>query len=174
MAIPTKPFSIRVEGVEQFAIGLSRFGDLVEFLPRGVWDEVARVFYKDEEEIFAAEGRPEAFKALSPKYAIWKAARFPGMPIMQLTGATKEALTGRGATPGKAVPVKRIRSTKNDQGITMGVRGPYQLRHQLGTGGMPKRKIMQPTAALLIKYAKVLQIALVKIERESFGGALNK
>ncbi|RKZ08426.1 hypothetical protein DRQ25_09145 [Candidatus Fermentibacteria bacterium] len=170
MATPTGPFRIEVEGVTEFQIGLSRFGELVEFMPTSVWDSVAGVFFKDEEEIFRAEGRPEAFKALSPKYEAWKMAKYPGMPIMQLKGATKDALTGKGSVPGKAVTIKKLVRRKGTTGITMGVRGPYQLRHQFGRAGMPQRKIIQPTAALLIKYAKIMQAALVKIERESFGG----
>ena len=77
MATPTGPFRIEVSGVTKYKIGLSRFGDLIEFLPTSVWDNVASVFFNDEEEIFSAEGRPEAFKALSPKYEAWKSERFP-------------------------------------------------------------------------------------------------
>ena len=85
---------------------------------------------------------------------------------MQLSQALKDALTGQGSVRGKAVTVKQI----FDKGVRVGVRSPYVNRHQFGTGGMPKRKVIQVTAAQRIKFAKVLQVALVALERSAFGG----
>ncbi len=162
----TKPFDVQMFGAKRYLFALDRWGDLIEKLPRSTWDDVAEVFYDAEESIFAAQGQPQKFKKLSPAYKAWKDTNFPGMPIMQMTGALKEALTGTGGTPGKATPIKR--SMRN--GIMIGVKSPYAHRHQYGTAGMPRRKIIQTTAAERVKFAKVLQRALVKIERQSFKG----
>lgn len=168
--IPTSKFNISVLGLKDYQFSLDRLGDLVSFLGKDTWDKVVEVFYKAEKVVFSSEGSPEGFAALSPKYAEWKARNFPGKKIMQRTGALEEALTGTGATPGMAVPIKKYVNNKTAQGITMGVRSPYAKAHQEGLGHLPVRKVMQVTHAERIQFAKVLQVALVTIERQSWGG----
>lgn len=164
------PFKITTEGVKQYLIALNRFGELVEFLGPETWDKVAEVFFDTELKIFESGGFPNKFVSLSKKYGMWKALHYPGLPIMTREGILKDALSGRGSVPGKAVTIKRIISRKDAQGVTVGVRSKYGYAHQKGLGHLPVREIIQTTAAEKIQFAKVLQVALVRIERESFGG----
>lgn len=83
---------------------------------------------------FDAEGAGPtgAWAQLSPPYARWKEANFPGQPILVRTGALRAALTEGGA-PGA------LRDVSSDS-LAFGTAGvPYASYHQTGTGRMPSR-----------------------------------
>jgi hypothetical protein len=166
----TKPFDIQIEGVEEYVFALDRFGEYVEFLGKDTWEEIAGLFFDNEKKIFDNEGDPNRFSALSPKYAEWKQNNYGNLPIMQLSGRSKTALTGKGSFPGHAVPVKKIISRKNAQGITVGVRSPFLYAHQYGIPPLPKREVIQVTVDLKLKYVKVLQKALAEARNIAFAG----
>jgi phage gpG-like protein len=83
---------------------------------------------------FALGGLPSGgWSPLSPQYAAWKLARFPGAPPLVRTGRLAASLSG-----GTADSVFSVTPTK----MQVGTRLEYAKFHQYGTTKMPKRKIV--------------------------------
>lgn len=72
---------------------------------------------------FEAEGRPSPWAPLSPAYAEWKEAHYPGQPILQLTGRMRASFHWRSSPQ-----TLKIWNTR-----------PYFRYHQTGTSRMPAR-----------------------------------
>ena len=70
----------------------------------------------------------------------WKAKHYPGKPIMQLRGRLMAALTAEKQADAQDT-VKIIEKTHAE----FGAKVPYVHRHQMGTYGMPQRKVIQLT-----------------------------
>lgn len=68
---------------------------------------------------------------LSPGYRTWKAAHFPGQPILVASGRLRRSLTSR--------PLGIEEYSLNQ--IKLGTDVPYAAYHQRGTRHMPARKI---------------------------------
>jgi len=134
---------IRIDtvGEERFVRG---FNSYVNFMKdfRPVFEKIAEWFWDEEEKIFQKQGNPEPFRKLSDVYAAWKQKYYRGKPIMQLRGRLIASLTGRNQADAQDT-VKKIDKTEAE----FGTRVPYAHRHQMGTFGMPKRKIVQLTEA---------------------------
>jgi phage gpG-like protein len=82
---------------------------------------------------FATNGLPVGgWSPLSPAYAAWKMARFPGAPPMVQTGRLFASLTGATASF----------ETMTNTSISIGTSVEYAKFHQYGTTKMPKRKIV--------------------------------
>jgi phage gpG-like protein len=64
---------------------------------RFIWPKMAAHFYEIEKQTFSSQGRSTRWAALSPGYAKYKAAKFPGKPILQATGALVTSLTSKTA-----------------------------------------------------------------------------
>jgi phage gpG-like protein len=88
------------------------------------------------------------FAPLSPRYARYKAKRYPGAPILVRTGRLFRSLT--------ANTDDTIADIQPDH-LTFGTRVPYALYHQLGTRKMPARPP--------IKLSKPIQTQLLTILR---------
>lgn len=87
-----------------------------------------------QQEQFDSEGaRGEAgqWQPLSPAYAAWKAARFPGKPILQGTGRLRDSYVQR--AHGEAY--RRITPTSLERGSNV----PHAGFHATGTSRMPAR-----------------------------------
>jgi len=89
------------------------------------------------------------FAPLSPRYARYKARRYPGAPILVRSGRLRSALT----QPDHPDAIADIQPDR----LTFGTRVPYALYHQLGTQRMPARPP--------IKLSKTLQTELLTILR---------
>lgn len=82
---------------------------------------------------FATNGLPVGgWSPLSPQYAAWKMARFPGAPTMVQTGKLFASLTGANTSF----------ETMTNTSISIGTTVEYAKFHQYGTTKMPKRKIV--------------------------------
>ena len=124
-------------GEERFIRGFNRYvEDMKDFSP--VFEQIADWFYSEEKRIFAHQGDPESFVPLSPQYKAWKDKHYPGKPIMQLRGRLIASLAGQADGT-----VKKIGKMEAEYGTQV----PYAHRHQMGTAGMPKRKVVQLTEA---------------------------
>jgi phage gpG-like protein len=88
------------------------------------------------------------FAPLSPRYARYKAKRYPGAPILVRTGRLFRSLTTN--------TDDTIADIQPDH-LTFGTRVPYALYHQLGTRKMPARPP--------IKLSKPIQTQLLTILR---------
>ena len=82
---------------------------------------------------FATEGSHfgTSWAPLSPGYRKWKAAHFPGQPILVRTGRLRASLTQR------PLGIEEVTS----KGIRLGTDVPYGQFHQRGTRVMPRRQL---------------------------------
>lgn len=83
---------------------------------------------------FATEGRRAGgWPPLSPRYAAWKAAHYPGRPILVLTGQMKRA----------ALDTRALQVTPRR--LTYQIDDPKALYHQVGAGRLPVRRVVDLT-----------------------------
>jgi hypothetical protein len=61
---------------------------------RPVFDAFRPIWQADIVRVFRSGGLPAPWPPLSPRYAAWKARRYPGMPIMRRTDRLYRSLTG--------------------------------------------------------------------------------
>lgn len=95
-----------------------------------------------EEQVFAREGKHEGLSQwapLSEQYARWKQLRFPGQPILTLTGRLRRSLASQ--TDDSVVEI-------TDQRLRYGTAVEYAIYHQYGTRKMPKRPPLRISSAL--------------------------
>lgn len=100
------PVTAEIQGDKQVVLAVSRVNQHVSDLSLpmkasglSLWQRFQVAFFASEIDLFAsrgASGRGGTWKPLSPSYAEWKARRYPGMPILQASGAMKESLVGMG------------------------------------------------------------------------------
>lgn len=157
--------SIETVGTEKFIRGFNRYNAQMKDL-REPLNAIADDFYKVEARNFRGGGVPEKFQPLSPRYAARKAKIAPGRPIMVLHGNLRNALTGTGGEPGKAVPIRDIKKQSGE----FGVRSPYANRHQEGTFGMPQRKIVQLTENTKRRWGRAIHLWAVDQAQEYIEG----
>lgn len=110
-------------------VALNRLGhlDLTEF-----YQQQLKSFEQQEVERFAKEG--PGWTALSPRYADWKARRYPGKGILRASDRLYKSLTGDSPDA--------IRKA-TDKGMQFGSSVPYANRHNKGSRGMPKREFLR-------------------------------
>lgn len=90
-------------------------------------------FFKIEEKLFESEGGTQKWTPLTIKYKAWKNKHYPSLPIMQMTGALKNALTG------KDKDSLQITGTEDGSGISLVLLSNYWHNHQEGIT-VPQRK----------------------------------
>jgi phage gpG-like protein len=147
-----------VDGEVQLARALSRFGENVKDL-RPAFNQISSLFYNIEKKQFTSEGSygSGGWKALSPKYAEWKARNYPGKPILQRSGRMMSSLTGQtGDTVREMGPLW----------LRLGTSVYYAFFHQRGTKYMPKRKPIELTEIDKRNWVKAVQRFLVNMARE--------
>lgn len=103
---------------------------------------------------FSSEGAygSGGWDPLSPKYAAWKATRYPGQPILQATGTMMESVTER------PMGVEAIEA----QFAVFGTGVEYAAYHQQGTPQMPQRRIVELPESVRRGFVKGLQEWLVQ------------
>ena len=142
--------SIETIGEERFIRGFNRIeADMADMRP--IFQDISLDFYRREKQIFARQGDPVGFKALSPAYKKWKSLHFPGRKIMQLTRRLMISLTDPDRAKAGDV-VKKIGRKAAEFGSIV----PYVHRHQMGTRGMPKRMIVQLTEKDKIRWGRMI------------------
>ena len=148
--------SIETLGTERFVRGFNRFEEEMKDLrePFGV---IADDFTETVERNFGAQGTPEKWSPLSPKYRAWKARVRPGAPILIFDGRMYESLRGvsRGPT---ADTVRQIYPQRAEFGTIV----PYAIFHQTGTRNMPRRKPVQLTDQDKKRWARIIHEWAVK------------
>ena len=149
---------IGLAGDQQIDRELLRFTDNIKDL-RPAFQRIADQLAEAMRQHFATEGGFGAasrwsgghWAPLSPKYRLWKEKRYPGQPILVLTGALRRDLTSR------PFGVERI----GTQSMEVGTDIPYATYHQHGTPKMPMRKPMDLTAEVRQTMVKTLQRYIV-------------
>ena len=87
--------------------------------------DILKQFYEVERLNFEHEGTEKQFRRLSPQYAAWKAAHFPGKTVLRLHDNLYAALTGgEPKDKSKARPIRKITL----DGLQVGVESPYYGR----------------------------------------------
>lgn len=153
--------TIELEGVREFDRTFTRFtANLRDF--RQLWPGVITELRKITAEQFAAQGRGPTgkWKALSPKYAAWKAKRYPGAPILVRTGDLKQSLTSNSAH-------SIVRATPDL--LEFGTSLPYAIYHQtrVPQKRLPRRPVFDFTEADKTRITKAIQVRLVKAGRDN-------
>lgn len=143
--------TLSLPGLPSLSIGLSRLrtdiADWTDF-----WrTRFAPLFYVRTTQDFILEGGAsgDRWAPLSPRYAAWKASRFPGAGILVRSGALKASLSG----PTAPLAVFRPGPTSLDIGTGVG----YARFHQLGTVRMPQRPPIRADAVFMRQLGKELQ-----------------
>lgn len=125
---------------------------------RFVWPAVSKFFYQIETEQFGGEGRSRRWATLSPAYGKWKAAHFPGKPILQREGPLVASLTRR--TSGSIYEEAPLR-------LVLGSSIRYATAHQRGRGKMPARPPIDMTPSDFKGFGQVLQKGFISIAEKS-------
>lgn len=146
-------FKFEVAGDVQMARGFSRFAESIKDL-RPAFREIERSFREIERRQFQSEGSygSGGWARLSPAYAEWKEAHFPGKPILQLTGALMGSLVGK--TSKSVIEMEKL-------SLAIGTRLEYAIYHQKGTPRMPARPIIKLTGEDKRQWTKILHRFLV-------------
>lgn len=124
-------FTFTVEGETQIDRTLARFADNIDDARR-LWNVLADRFAKLETRQFDSEGAygSGGWPALSPAYGAWKAAHYPGKPILERTGDLRDSLTRR------PFGVEVIETGH----MVLGSGIDYGRFHQAGAGALPQRR----------------------------------
>jgi phage gpG-like protein len=149
-------FRLEIAGQVQMDRGIARFADgVTDYRP--IWPVIEDDFYAQEKGQFKTEGEEggSEWQALSPGYAEWKEAHFPGKLILQRTGDLYSSLTS-GSDPNA---VKR----EERKTLTLGTRLTYALYHQRGTKRMPARPEIQLPEAFKRTTMHHMQVYLVQM-----------
>ena len=133
------PIEFEVLGEREFKVGLGRMtkalGDMRPFWEKGL----KPAFFQVEKAQFASQGaagRNGAWQGLSPKYAAWKARKFPGRGILVRSGALSGALLGGSGFVFQSHP----------QWVAIGASSGYGTYHQKGGGSLPRRRPIDVSA----------------------------
>ena len=116
-------FRLDIAGEVQLDRGIARFADgVTDYRP--IWPMIAEEFRAIESAQFRSEGAEggQAWQPLSPAYAQYKEARYPGRPILQRTGDLVASLT-KESDPNSVYRPER-------KSLTLGSKVPYAIYHQ--------------------------------------------
>ncbi|MBL8909869.1 MAG: phage virion morphogenesis protein [Archangium sp.] len=146
-------------GLRRFRVACERAGAEVANVEQHVLPKLVPVLERATGQQFDARGAgPDAgsWAPLSISYAKWKAAHYPGKPLLERTGALREGLTQSGSA--------NARRDIGSNELTFGTRSvPYASAHQTGTERMPAR----PLFDFGPDFEKALELALTEGVREA-------
>lgn len=127
---------------------LHRWSDTLNDM-RPAWNAIADRFARLEEAQFRTEGRRASggWAPLSPRYAAWKAKRYPGRRILERTGDLQRSLTVR---PFGVEVIER-------KFMAIGSDIDYGAYHQWGTRHMPRRRPVEVDEAEKREWTKITQ-----------------
>lgn len=147
--------NIETFGHEEFSATLLRFEDRADDM-RPFLAAVADDFYDLMRQQFAAEGATLTgrWAPLSPRYAAYKARRYPGKTILRRTDALYESLTG----PVASESVFRLGADE----VLMATSHVAARFHQTGTSRMPARPPVRLRASDRRRWLKGAQRYLIE------------
>lgn len=134
-----------------------RLGDF-----RPLWGLIEEDFYIAEGALFDSEGATGddgKWAPLSPRYAAYKAAKWPGRRILEREGYLRDSLTKRGA----AGQIRAVSSTEMVLGTSVGYAGAHQFAK-----GRPVRKPIDPSKADFDRWVLIAETWLGEIASETF------
>lgn len=116
-------FRLDIAGEVQMDRGIARFSDgVADYRP--IWGVIAEDFCEQEKDQFKTEGAEggEKWQELSPAYAGYKEAHYPGTRILERTGDLMRSLTKAGDPNGVRIEARKT--------LTLGSKIPYAIYHQ--------------------------------------------
>lgn len=129
---------------------------------RPLWDLLEENFYETAGYLFDSEGASGEhgkWAPLSPRYAAYKAAKWPGRKILERTGLLRESLTKRGAAG---------QFLTQDQGtMIIGTTVKYAAAHQFAKK-RPIRRPIDPSKNDVERWAMIAEMWLGDIAGETF------
>lgn len=147
--------------LQRFSVALERLGEDIADFGKHVFPRVIDLFEKTIDGQFQAQGRGPVvgpWAPLSPKYAAWKEANFPGLPILQRTGELKNALTKDGN--------HALRDYSGVQ-LNFGTFGiEYASFHQTGTPRLSVRAMFDFDSEFEGQLTKQMQLGVIEAARE--------
>jgi len=162
-------FEMKIEGQKSFKRGWDRLEMSFRRIgSTGVWNVIKRWFYEHIDQTFASEGSNVGprWAELDPVYEKWKKVRYPGMPILQASGALRKALTGSDSHGGYTI--------EKDDSLEIGIAGTnvakYWRTHQHGRGPIKQRMNVKVTDRSLRDLDGEMQKHIKKTVRDAFGG----
>lgn len=146
-------FTFTVHGDKQLSRSLSRFGEGAKDM-RPAFRLIAKSFRAIEKKQFDSGGSygSGGWAPLSLSYAEWKELNFPGMGLLQRTGALMASLVGK--TDDSIEEIEKLT-------MSIGTKLNYALYHQLGTPTMPARPIIELTEDDKRGWMKIIHRSLV-------------
>lgn len=148
---------ISMLGEDKFIRAFNRIGEDVRDFSEP-FAEIYTDFVATEGRNFDAEGLPEQFRPLSPRYAEWKMKHFGILPIMVLRGRLRASLAGLG---GASMGFGAIRDI-HPMDAYFGTSVPYAHRHQYSG-----REVVQIQDEDKRRWVRIVQQwALTKIRSE--------
>lgn len=138
--------TVDIQGEEKLDYAIKSITDQIDDW-REVWPEVELVFYRATLGQFRSEGQRggDRWRPLSDNYRKWKELKYPGQPILVLTGRLRRSLTATGSE-------ESIRIRERTE-LTLGSSTPYGRFHQTGTRRMSPRP---PLVLLRQDYGKIV------------------
>ncbi len=155
-------FRLEIAGETQMDRGIARFADgVADYRP--IWPVIEDDFYAQEKAQFQSEGAEggEKWQDLSPAYADWKEAHYPGRRILERTGDLERSLTS-GSDP-NAIKREGVRT------LTLGSKVPYAIYHQSPAARkrLPRRPEIMLTEPLKRGVMHHVQTYLVQVASQS-------
>lgn len=132
--------TLTIDGEEKFKAAFATLDESIRDW-REVWPEIEQIYFRAQLEQFASIGSRggAVWTPLSDSYRRWKEKKYPGRPILVLTGRLKRSLSVAGVGGGDQVRELEPLS------LTIGSVVPYALYHQRGT----KRMVARPPIQLI-------------------------
>lgn len=156
--------SFTITGAQEAQNGLLAIANSMKDLTPFWRDVFAPKYFAMVQDLFATGGRARggggrfkggAWARLSPKYRIWKAANYPGQPILVRDGTLQDSVRWDGANLGPGGIFD-----PQPTFVIAGTSVPYARAHQDGTPTMPARPFMPPPDPSV--FAPLLQAWLLK------------
>lgn len=153
--------TIRLEALGEDVVvrQLSRFTESVKDY-RPAFATIVKRLEDHAAKQFASQGKGE-WAPLSPAYARWKEANFPGRPLLRLTDDLYNSLVKENS--------KSVREVK-ELTLKWGTKVPYGTFHQLGTRRMPARRIIALSVEEKRTIVKDIQAYIVVQARKALNG----
>lgn len=153
-------FTFEVAGEKQIARRFTRLDAAVEDMTPA-FKEITKSFYAGEKLQFETEGGwgSGGWLPLSPAYEAWKD---PTLPIMEVSGDLKAALTGR-VPPNTAGNVEIIESNQ----LILGTDIDYAIYHQSNAPRtkIPQRKVIELPESERKKWTSIIHEHIWKTQR---------
>lgn len=154
-------YEIRLQVDDAFDDAFARLAHTLSDLSKPL-EKASEVFYRFEKDAFETEGassKARRWTALTRQYARWKEKVAPGKPILELSGALRDSMTGPDA-PDSFYKVQ-------PQELAIGTTLDYASFHQTGTKRMVARSVIALTKEQEVELINTVKDGLREILKDA-------